>query len=300
MNYLFHLLVYFSIYSILAMSLNIIIGYCGLMTIAHAAYFAVGGYVYALASLTLGWGFLPALLLGIGVTVVLSLAVSLPAWRFRGDFFLLVSLAAQSFLLSLLYNWGGQPDQDLGTWANLTNGPFGIAGIPSPAIGGIRFATAGGVAAFSITLAVMCGLLSWWLLKSPWGRLLKAMRDDELAARGLGKNVRLAKLQAFAFACGLASVAGTLYAAYVRFIDPSIASLDDSVLMLCMVIVGGVGNFRGPLVGAFILLLLPEVLRFVAIPDAVAANLRLMAYGVLVILIVHLRPQGVAGTYRIE
>jgi branched-chain amino acid transport system permease protein len=282
------------------MSLNIVVGYCGLMTVAHAAYFAVGGYAYALASLTLGWGFLPALLLGISISALLSFAVLLPAWRFRGDFFILASLAAQTFLLSLLNNWVSRPDQNVGTWANLTNGPFGIAGIPPPAIFGIKFATSGSIALLALSLAALCGLLSWRLLKSPWGRLLRAMRDDELAARGLGKNVRVAKLQAFAFSCGLAAVAGTIYASYVRFIDPSIASLDDSVLMLCMVIVGGVGNFRGPLVGALILLLVPEALRFVAIPDAVAANLRLMAYGVLIMLFVHVRPQGLAGTYRIE
>ncbi len=299
MNYIFHLLIYLNIYIIVALSLNLVVGYCGLLTLAHAGYFAVGSYVYALATLKLGWGFFPSIGLGIGIAAALSVAVSLPAWRFKGDFFVMISLAVQALLFSLLYNWS-KPGVEPGTWANLTNGPFGIAGISKPAISGIKFDTIGLIFVLSLTLAVVCALLTWLLLSSPWGRLLKAMRDDELVARGLGKNVRLAKVQAFAVACGMVAVAGALYASYISYIDPSAASLDESILMLCMVIVGGVGNFRGPLVGALVLLAIPEGLRFAHIPDAVAANLRLMAYGLLLVIMMHFRPQGLAGEYRLE
>jgi branched-chain amino acid transport system permease protein len=299
MNYFLHLLVYLGVYSIVAMSLNIVVGYCGLLTLAHAGYFALGSYTYAIAALTFGWGFIPSTLLGTLVALTLSLAVSLPSWRFKGDFFVLISLAVQAFLFSLLYNWQ-QPQADFGTWANLTNGPFGISAIPKPVIFGITFATTGSVAVLTIGLAVVCGLFCWVLLSSPWGRLLKSMRDDELAARGLGKNVCLAKVQAFGISCGMAALAGAIYSSYVSYIDPSAASLDHSVLLLCMVIVGGAGNFRGPLVGAVLLMAIPEALRFAHIPDADAGNLRLLAYGVLLVLMMHFRPQGLAGEYRIE
>jgi branched-chain amino acid transport system permease protein len=126
------------------------------------------------------------------------------------------------------------------------------------------------------------------------------MRDDELAARSLGKNVRLLKTQVFAVASGLAAVAGAIYASYVGYVDPSIASLQQSILMLCMVIVGGVGNFRGPIVGAVVLIAIPEILRFIDITDTAAANIRLMAYGLLLIAVTHFRPQGLAGSYRFE
>jgi branched-chain amino acid transport system permease protein len=126
------------------------------------------------------------------------------------------------------------------------------------------------------------------------------LRDDELAARGLGKNTRLLKMEAFAVSCGMAAISGVIYASYVGFIDPSAASLDESILMLCMVVVGGVGNFRGPIVGALVLVLIPEALRFLHIPDSIAANIRLMAYGLLLIVMMHFRPQGLAGEYRIE
>lgn len=298
MNYLLHLLIYFCIYTIAALSLNLVIGYCGLLTLAHAAYFAVGAYSYALLSLH-GWGFLPALGGAMLVSAVLSLVVSLPAWRFRGDNFVLMSLAAQTFIFSLIYNWYS-PEADPGTLRNLTNGPFGLAGIPKPDIIGFELDTIGAIFVLSAAVALVCGLLVWRLQSSPWGRLLQCMRDDELALRGLGKNVRRAKLEAFAISCALVAVSGVLYASYVSFVDASSATLDESILMVCMLLVGGMVNFRGPLVGAAVLIAVPELLRLVHLPDAVAANARLLAYGLLLVLMVHFRPQGLAGKYRVQ
>jgi branched-chain amino acid transport system permease protein len=299
MNYLLSLFIYLNIYAIVALSLNLVVGYCGLLTLAHAGYFAVGGYTYAIATLKWHWGFGPALFLAALVTAILSLAVSLPAWRFKGDFFVMVSLSVQALLFSLIYN-GANTNAPLGSLTNLTNGAFGITGIPQPTVFGLQFQTIPSIAWLTCLVALSCGGICWLLLSSPWGKLLRAMRDDELVTRGLGKNTRLVKLQAFAIACGLAGVAGALYASYVNYMDASSAALDQSVLMTCMVIVGGVGNFRGPLVGAFLLLAIPEMLRFVAIPDTIAANLRLMLYGLLLVILMHLRPKGVAGEYEID
>ncbi|BAY35396.1 ABC transporter permease protein (plasmid) [Nostoc carneum NIES-2107] len=298
MNYLLHLLIYVSVYAIVAMSLNLIVGYCGLLTLAHAAYFALGGYVYALTSLKLGWGFLPATLAGVTISCLLSLAVSLPSWRFKGDFFVMVSLAVQALLFGAFSNWV-DPTAEIGTLTNLTNGTFGLSGIPKPNLFGLHFNSIGSVAIFSVTIALLCAVLSGLLVFSPWGRLLQVMRDDELAARGLGKDTRLAKVQAFAIACGMVAVAGAIRTAYIGFLDPTAAALDESILMLCMVIVGGVGNFRGPLVGAFILITIPELLRFAMLPDSIAANIRLLIYGLLLVLMMHFRPQGIAGKHRL-
>lgn len=299
MNYALHLLIYLSVYVMLAVSLNLVVGYCGLLTFAHAGYFGLGAYAYAILSLKLGWGMLPTVLFAFLVPAVLSLAVSLPSWRLKGDFFVMATLAVQTLLFSAIHNWH-TPDSGIGTWANLTNGPFGIAGIPKPAIAGIRLDTIGAIALLSVLMAAICSALFALLLSSPWGRVLQAMRDDELAARGLGKNVRLLKAQAFLIACGTAGVAGAIYASYVGYVSPSVASLDESILVLCMVVVGGVGNFRGPLVGAAILLAVPEALRFAQIPGNVAAEVRIMAFGLLLVLLMHFRPQGLAGRYRIE
>src|SRR3972149_5304023 len=289
MNYILHLLIYLDIYIIITLSLNLLIGYSGLFQLAHAAYYGIGAYTTALLMVRLGWGFVPSLISSIVVTGCLSLFVSLPAWRFRKDYFVILSLAMQVAIYSLLYNW-----------IDLTNGPFGITGIPRPGILGYQINTLFKMFSLSTALTLVCGAIVFILLRSPWGRVLNAMRDDELAARGLGKNTRLFKMQAFFVACAMVAIAGSLYATYVSYIDPTSFTLDESILMISMIIMGGTGNFRGPVIGALTLIAIPEILRFVHIPDSIAANVRLLAYGLLLIIIVHLRPQGISGEYRFK
>lgn len=289
MNYIYHLLIYLDIYLIIAMSLNLLMGYAGLLQIAHAAYFGIGAYTAALLMVNLGFGFVPALIASAVISGILSLLISLPAWRFKGDYFVMLSLAVQIALYSLMYNWQG-----------LTNGPFGITGISKPVIFGNKFVTLGSIFMLFSILTILCGLIIFVLLRSPWGRALKAMRDDELAARGLGKNTRLLKLEVFFIASAFVAIAGGMYASYISYIDPTSFTLDESILMLSMVIIGGTGNFRGPVVGAIILIAIPEILRFLQLPDSIAANVRLLAYGLLLIVMVHLRPQGIAGEYRLK
>jgi branched-chain amino acid transport system permease protein len=289
MNYIYHLLIYLDIYLIIAMSLNLLIGYAGLLQIAHAAYFGIGAYTTALLMVNLGFGFVPALMTSALISGILSLLISLPAWRFKGDYFVMLSLGVQIAIYSLMYNWTG-----------LTNGPFGITGISKPAILGNNFVTLDNIFMLFSVVMMLCGLIIFVLLRSPWGRALKAMRDDELAARGLGKNTRLLKLQAFFIASAFVAIAGGMYASYVSYIDPTSFTLDESILMLSMVIIGGTGNFRGPIVGAITLIAIPEILRFMQFPDTIAANIRLLAYGLLLIIMIHFRPQGLAGEYRIK
>lgn len=299
MNYLIHLLIYFDIYVIVALSLNLVVGYCGMLTLAHSGYFALGGYTYALLTLTTGWGFLPAMLAAILIAAAMSLAVSLPAWRLKGDFFVLASLAVQALFFSLFYNWS-DANAPLGTWRNLTNGPFGIPSIPKPEFFSFRVTNSHEIFFLATAVMMLCAFVFWRLKASPWGRVLISMREDELAARSLGKNTRLLKVQALAISCGLVAVAGVLYASHVSYLDPSSASLEEGILMLSMVLVGGVGNFRGPIIGALILIALPEVLRFLHLPDAQAANIRVAIYGLLLVLMMHFRPQGVSGEYRLN
>lgn len=299
MNYVFHLLVYFGVYAILALGLNLVVGYCGLLTLAHAGYFAVGAYAYALGTLAWGMSSLAALLLAFCAGGLLSLLTSLPTWRLKGDYFVMASMAVQVLIYSAAYNWVCS-DAALGTPANLTNGPFGIAGIPRPVIFGCKLSSLGAMAAYSLVVAAVCMGICHLLQSSAWGRTLKCMRDDELATKNLGKNVQFLKVQALFVACALAAVAGAIYASYTSYIDPSLASMDQSVLLLSMIFVGGMGNLKGPLAGAAILLLIPEILRFMNIPDAVAAEIRVMLYGLMLVLIVRFMPEGVAGDYKVN
>lgn len=297
-DYVLHLLCMFGIYAIAAMSLNLVVGGAGLISLAHAAFLGIGAYAYAISSIH-GLGFLPAMLAGVLLSMAVSLALAIPAWRFRGDFFVLISLALQALVFSALYNWhspSGQP----GTWLNLTNGPYGIAGISRPEILGFQFNSVGSLAVLSMSLALISTAICVLLKNSPWWRMVTAMRDDEVAARSIGKNVRMAKLQVFAIASAMIAAAGAIYGGYFTYISPRMASLDESILFLAMVLVGGTGRLRGSFVGAAVLLLIPEILRFVAVPSAIAANIRLLIYGLLLVMLMHFRSRGIAGDYRVE
>lgn len=287
MNYLLHLVIIFEIYAIVAMSLNLLVGYAGLLQVAHAAYFGVGAYVAAISMTRFGLSFLPAVLLGGFAAALISLLISLPAWRFSGDAFVLMSLSVQTALFAVFHNW-----------VEMTGGPFGLPNIPRPVVFDSVFATTSSVVILYGLAAAACALLLALLQRSPFGRALQAIRDDELSARSLGISPRLLKVEAFAVASWIVGMAGALYAAYASFIDPTAFSVDESILMLSMVIVGGTGNLRGPLVGALTLVAIPEILRFASLPNAVAASVRLLAYGLLLIFLMRLRPQGLLGTYR--
>lgn len=156
------------------------------------------------------------------------------------------------------------------------------------------------MAALSLFLAATVLTVVSFILNSPWGRMLKAIRDDELAAQSLGKDPRKALIIACALSCTTIAVAGAIYASYVGYIDPSSASLDQSVLLLSMVVIGGSGNFRGPILGAIVMLAVPELLRYAHFPDGVASNIRLLILGALLVILMHARPQGLAGEYRFE
>lgn len=299
MNYLFHLLIYFGIYAMLAMSLNIVVGYCGLLTLAHAGYFAIGAYAYAIGTLCLKLDACSALMLVFCVGGILSLLISLPTWRLKGDYFIMASLAVQVLIYSAAYNWVNTSAK-LGALTNMTNGPFGIAGISRPVFFGVKLTSLADMCLFSLTLAAIFLGISHLLLKSPWGRVLQCMRDDELVTRNLGKKIQILKVQALFIASAMAAIAGAVYASYTSYIDPSLASIDQSILLLSMVLVGGVGNLMGPLAGAAVLLLIPEILRFLHIPDQIAAEARVMLYGLLLVIMVRLKPSGLAGNYKIN
>lgn len=289
MNYLFHILIMINIYVILSFSLNILVGYTGLLSIAHAAFYGLGAYVSALAMTKLGLSFIIALPLSILTPVLLSLLVSLPSTRLKGDYFILTTFAFQIIVFDVLYNWTG-----------LTQGPYGIRGIPAPSLLGLEINTLPSYFLFTLFFAVASYLFLRILLSAPFGQVLKAIREDELAAQALGKDVTRLKIKSFAIAAGLAGIAGSLFAHYITYIDPTSFALEESIFLLSIVLIGGSGNIKGPIVGAVLLLVIPEILRFLQIPDTVAPNIRQMIYGALLVSFMYFRPQGVAGEYKFE
>ena len=289
MTYGLTLLIYLAIFMLVTGSLDLLIGYGGILQIAHAAYFGIGAYTLALLTERFGFGF-PAALASAGILAAFaSLPLSVSSRRLRGDSFVFMSMAMQLTLYGIMVNW-----------PNLTGGSLGIAAIPKPRISGSIFATEQSIVVIYALVAVVLLVILAWLKSSPFGRSLQAMRDDELAARSVGIAVDKLRIWVFLIASGFVGMAGGMYAAFASYIDPTGFSLDESILMLSAVIVGGTGNVRGPIVGAVTLIAIPELLRLARLPDASAGSLRLMAYGLLLVLMMRLRPQGIAGRYRFD
>jgi len=287
MSYLLHILIMVNIYAVLALSLNLLVGYTGLLSLCHAAFYGIGAYTSALLMVEVGLGFWLALLLAVTVTVLLSFTTSIPSLRLSGDYFVLASLGFQVIVFTALYNWTG-----------LTNGPYGISGIPSPSFFGTTVNSPLAYFLFTGVIALVCTSLLHLIGESPFGRVLKAVREDEMAASALGKDVSRFKVTAFAIAAGFAAVSGVLFAGYLRYIDPTSFTIMESVFILSIIIIGGTGNTIGPLLGTVLLLFLPEALRFLGIPDAIAANMRQVIYGLVIVVMLRFRPEGLRGEYR--
>jgi branched-chain amino acid transport system permease protein len=278
-----------AIYLILALSLNLLIGFCGLFSIAHAAFYGIGAYISTLLMVKLGVNFfltLPAAILG---AMILAVIIAIPSLRLKGDYFLLSTLAFQIIVFSILYNW-----------ISLTRGPYGIPGIPKPKIFGFEFSDIPQYLILAVIISLLISLIFKKLYSSPFGRVLKSIREDEIVTSALGKDPTRFKIEAFLIGGGLAAIAGSLYASYVTYIDPTSFTLDESIFIFSIIIIGGTGNFKGPLIGTIIMIFLPEALRFLRIPDTIAANVRQIIYGSLLIILMRMRPQGILGEYKFE
>lgn len=289
MNYLVHILIMISIYIILAGSLNLVVGYTGLLSLAQAAFYGLGAYVVTLLMMNMGINFFFCLGIAMFFCAMVSLVVSYSSLRLRGDYFILASLAFQIIIFTILYNW-----------IDLTRGPYGIPGIPKPEIFGLRFDNLYKFLLLSGGIALVVLFIIKRVCNSSFGLVLKAIREDELSATAIGKNVSRFKILAFAISSGLAAIAGGLYATYVTYIDPTSFTLDESIFILTIVLVGGSGNLKGPIIGTFLMILLPEGLRFLGIPNSVAANVRQIIYALILILLMRFRPQGIAGEYKFD
>ena len=300
MSYVYHLVTGYSIAALLALSTNLQVGYCGRITLAQASFFASAAYTYTLAYHFWRWPWWAAILAAVGISVVLGIFLAAPVNRCKVDQFLLVSLIAQACVYSLIRNWvhSGAP---VGSWSNLTNGPYGITALPRPVIAGISLNLEWARTLFALLLLVLAAGLCWAILSAPFGRLLKAIRDDDWVVRTLGKNISRARRDAFALAGGLAALGAIVYVLEMTYIDPSIAGLDESVMILSTLLIGGSGNrLLGALCGTLFFIGVPEVLRLFQVPIADPSNIRQLLFGVTLIAMIHLRPQGLAGSYRLD
>lgn len=288
MEYLIHIGIIVAIYSILALSLNLVVGYAGLLSITQAAFYGIGAYVIAIMLTSLGTNFFVSLILGMIISGVLSLAIGFVLSRFKDDYYALGSFGFNVIIYSIFLNW-----------QSLTRGPLGIPGINRPSIFGFEFSSNVSFLILSVIFAIVIFFASEYITNSSFGRVLKAIREDDETIQVFGYRTLWYKLMIFVIGAMMASIAGSLFASYITFIDPSSFSLNESIFILSVIILGGLASNRGSVIGAVILILLPEILRFVGFPTDVAAQMRQVSYGLILILLMLYRPQGIKGEFRL-
>ncbi len=288
MEYLIHIAILISIYAILGLSLNLVVGFTGLLSITQAAFYGIGAYVTAILLTSTGMNFFLAMVIGMIITAILSLLIGFVLSKFKDDYYALGSFGFNIIIYSIFLNW-----------QSLTRGPLGIPGIPRPSIFGFTFSENIWFLVLSVVFAIAVYFISKYITGSSFGRVLKAIREDEEAIQVFGYRVLWYKLAIFVFSAAIAAVAGALFASYITFIDPSTFTLNESIFILAIIILGGLANNKGSVIGAVCLVLLPEILRFVGFPDDIAAQMRQVTYGVILILLMLYRPQGLVGEYRL-
>lgn len=277
LRYTTHLWILIAIYSVLTVSLNLSVGFTGLLNMGHVGFFGIGAYTSALIAMH-GYPVWICMIAGGLVATVFGALLSIPTSRLRGDYLALSTLGFTFIMGSVARNW-----------TELTRGALGIPGIPKIARDNVNFLIIG------ILIALLVYIVFRILTHSRFGKSLQATRDDELAAETLGKDTFSLKVAAMAISAFFGGIGGAMYAHYITFIDPSIFGMGDLILLFSMLIVGGLASVRGSAFGTALILLIPEPLRFVGFPSSILGPAREMIYALLLLLIIIYRPKGLFG-----
>jgi len=283
-TYHLQVLVFIGIYVVLALSLNLLNGYVGLLSIGHAAFYAIGAYASAKLTMemALPWG---AALVGAGgIAGLCGYLIAKPTLRLSGIYMTLVTLGFNMILFLVLQNW-----------MSFTNGPLGIMDIPPPSLFGFVASSRLHYYYLMMLLVLLTVFSMHRLMTCRFGRALTAIRENELAAEATGVDTTRYKTQAFVLAAFYAGIAGGFYAHFVKYISPDSFTINESFILLAMLAFGGQGNLIGPIVGAAALILIPELFRPLQ-------EYRMFVYGGILIVMMLVRRQGLLGgrSYRLR
>jgi len=289
MNYLWHVSFLFAVFTILAVSLDLLIGHLGLLVLCHSAFFALGAYLSASFMLSAHLPFPVSCLFAILATGVISLPVAFAARRLRGDAVVLGSFALLLVTVDLLKNL-----------RNLTGGLDGLRGIPPVHFGPVQLVSYQSQAVFAILIAAISWLLVQRLTFSAQARFLHALRDDPYAAVGLRVYSTTIYFRTFALASGMAALAGVLYASYASYINPSVFGSDQAIALTAMVLLGGAARPWGPVLGALIVISIPEIVRAIGGGPSYVGAVNYVVMGLVLFLFAIYRPKGILGGYEFK
>jgi branched-chain amino acid transport system permease protein len=283
MNFLLSYIILAQIYAVLAISTNLMVGIIGIFSVAQAAIMGIGAYIYAICAMN-GLDFATSALIAVSVCAIFNIITSLPALRLAGDYFVVTSFGIQIIASAIFINWAG-----------VTGGASGIPGVPAPTLFGFVADTNSEFIVISTLALVLAATIFWLMMRSVYGRMLNAIRLDESAAAAAGRDVLRAKLGVSAVSGGLAAMGGVLFASYFSYIDPSSFEIHVSVLFLTMLVVGGARTLVGSILGPLVILAIPQLLALIELPSTMVGPMRQLAYGVILVAFMLLRPQGIAG-----
>jgi len=273
------------LYIMLGLGLNIVVGLAGLLHLGYVAFYAVGAYSYALLYYHFGIGFWAALPMGALFAALFGIILGFPVLRLRGDYLAIVTLGFAEITRLILENWN-----------EFSFGPSGIAGIPRPGLFGMEMDLHQGTIYIYFLMIALCMFTIFVvnrLQNSRIGRAWVALREDEIACEAMGVDPTMAKLTAFALGSTWAGLAGVVFAAKTTFVNPASFTFLESAMILSIVVLGGMGSIVGVIIGAFILILLPEYLR-------AFSEYRMLLFGLIMVIMMIFRPQGiVVGIRRI-
>jgi len=286
--YFIHLAILVGIYLILALSLQLALGYTGLINLGHIAFFAIGAYVSALLTLN-GIPFIIAIILAGIISAFFGFLLSIPTNKLKGDYLALATLAFTFVVYAVTLNW-----------TSLTRGPLGLPGIPKPSIFGLSFSSNLSFLILTLIIVLAVYFTIKRMVDSPFGKVLEATRDNELATKVLGKNTFKIKSIALATSAFFAGISGSLYAHYITYIGPSSFTIMQLIPILCIVIIGGLASLRGTIIATIILILLQEPLRFIGFPSSIVGPMRQIIYALILLLILIYRPKGFFGKVELE
>lgn len=284
MGYVVNLLTLVCIYTTLTASMDLVLGYAGMFSFVHAALAGVGAYTAALMALHFGAGFAVALAAAIVTTAAVSLLTALITARLAGTYFILGTFCAANVISSVLENW-----------VEVTNGANGLYGIPTANLLGIPVGGGLPYLIFSLAAALFVLFVKWRLVSAPLGIALQAIREDEVVASSLGHDVARVRISIFVLGGAATALSGSLLAFYLRFLDPTTFAFPQTIFIWAALFVGGSVSTLGSVVGPLILVLFPEALRFVGLSGGHVASVQQALYGLLLVLLMIYRPQGVCG-----
>lgn len=286
--YLIHLLILIGIYFILAISLQLAVGFTGLLNLGHIAFYAIGAYTSALLALH-GFPFWFCFLSAGILATLFGFLLSAPTNKLKGDYLALATMGFSFIVYAVALNW-----------TSLTRGPLGLPGIPRPSLFDFTFSDNFSFLVLVFIIAIISYFLIRKIVNSPFGKVLEAIRDDELAVRILGKNTFKMKTISLGVSAFFAGIAGSLYASYITFIDPSSFTLLQLIPVLAIVIIGGLASLKGTVLATIVLTLLPEPLRFIGFPSSIVGPARQIIYALILLLVLIYKPRGFFGKIELE